>query len=315
VFPRLASWSQPASEVWRRESGGTLQRWKSVEAASTSHWPFAWASVAAYQDAVDPKRKPLPTDVERPEPNAYLGCRGWVQWTTLPSIVARPDEADRVAGDAMRRVHLRAQVWANSATGQVIVAFAGTDAKDLQDWLANGRWLLRALRIRLQDQYVVLTNVFVPTFMAEFRRRTAEPGGAWLTQAQVIATGHSLGGGLAQRFAYSLVASPEVPGVKQVYGFDPSPVSGKRDVPGFENQANGLNVDRIYSRGEILASLRSLLHFGNPHDKRNQGQTWVDYRYRDDWSWKTLLPAGAVQAHGMYDLACFMKTHCEQVSD
>jgi hypothetical protein len=94
-----------------------------------------------------------------------------------------------------------------------------------------------------------------------------------------------------------------------VYGFDPSPVSGKRGVPYFQETAKGLTIYRIYNRGESLAGVRSLLKWGNPGDKRNDGQTWIDVRYRSNWSWRTLLPSGTVKAHGMVDLACFMKAH------
>jgi hypothetical protein len=134
----------------------------------------------------------------------------------------------------------------------------------------------------------------------------SDPEWGWLKDADVISTGHSLGGGLAQRLAYSLGAAAGIPTVKNVYAFDPSPVSGKRSAPDFSEQAKGLTIYRIYNRGEILAGLRSLVRFGNPGDRRNQGQTWVDIRYRDNWTWKTLIPSGSVHAHGMYDLARFM---------
>jgi hypothetical protein len=61
------------------------------------------------------------------------------------------------------------------------------------------------------------------------------------------------------------------------------------------------------NRGETLASLRSLLQLGNPSNERAQGLTWIDIRYRDGWTWRTLLPAGSAHAHGLYNLACFMK--------
>jgi hypothetical protein len=157
-----------------------------------------------------------------------------------------------------------------------------------------------------KDEYTVLTDTFLPKFIEEYKRRESEPEWAWLKGARIISTEHCLGGGLSQRFAYSLQAKSEIPTVKEVYAFDPSPVSGKRSSPDFSEQAQGLTISRIYNRGEILASLRSLMHFGNPGDRRNQGQTWVDIRYRDNWTWKTLLPSGSVHAHGMWDLARFM---------
>ena len=187
----------------------------------------------------------------------------------------------------MRKIHLRAEVWSNAKTNQVVVAFGGTAGSSLYDWQANLRWILGFFESK--DEYTVLTTSFVPTFVAEYLRRETEPEWGWLKGANVISTGHSLGGGLSQRFAYSLQAKSGIPTVKEVYAFDPSPVSGKRSSPEFAEQAKGLTIYRIYNRGEILASLRSFIRFGNPADRRNQGQTWVDIRYRDNWSWKTLL--------------------------
>lgn len=299
-----ASFEQTQNDVYRREAGGKLEPWKSVSEASAMHWPFAWSAVASYQDSDDPKRTPLETSPSCPEPHEFLRQRGWVQWTELPSLARRANEQFADAAQKMRDVHLRAEVWSSEQSGQVVVAFGGTAASSLDDWKANLRWALRFFGP--EDEYQVLSDTFIPVFREAFKARRSQPGWGWLADAKVVSTGHSLGGGLSQRFAYSLQASSEVPGVKEVYAFDPSPVSGKGDSPGFEDQAKGLAIYRIYNRGEVLASLRSLVHFGNPGDERNQGQKWIDMRYRDNWTWRTLLPTGSVHAHAMYDLGKFM---------
>jgi hypothetical protein len=222
----------------------------------------------------------------------------------MPSLKPRTGEAYAAAAQEMRDHHLRAEVWSNAKTKQVLVAFGGTAASSWDDWKANLRWIIAFFEPK--DEYTVLTDTFVPTFVAEYLRRQSDPEWAWLADARVIATGHSLGGGLSQRFAYSLEVKYSVPVVKEVYAFDPSPVSGKRSSPNFAEQADGLVIYRIYNRGEVLASLRSLVHLGNPGERRNQGQQWIDIRYRDNWSWRTILPSGSVHAHGVYDLARFM---------
>jgi hypothetical protein len=183
----------------------------------------------------------------------------------------------------------------------------------MDDWEANFRWVLSFFDAK--DQYTVLTDIFIPAFVAEYSWKAEQPGWEWLKDAKVVSTGHSLGGGLAQRFAYSLQATNGIPTVKEVFAFDPSPVSGKRSSPDFKAQAKGLTIYRIYNRGEILASLRSLVHLGNPGDRRNQRQKWVDIRYRDNWTWRTLLPSGSVHAHGMYNLACFMADHLPKTGE
>lgn len=297
------SMRQKQSQVYRREAGGELRFWKNVDEASEIHWPYAWSAAASYQDSDDPKRKPLETTSTCPEPHAFLTTRGWVQWTTLPSLRPRGDDVYAGAAQTMRDAHLRAEVWSNATIRQVVVAFGGTAASSWADWKSNFRWVLF---FDTDDEYTVLSGTFIPVFIQEYQRREGDPEWAWLKDARVISTGHSLGGGLAQRFAYSLQATSGIPAVKEVYAFDPSPVSGKRSSSNFRVQANGLTIYRIYNRGEILASLRSLVHFGNPGDRRNQGQTWIGIRYRDNWTWKTLLPYGSVHAHSMYDLARFM---------
>ncbi len=302
-----SSFEQTQNDVYLRQAGGTLAPWKGVVEASTLHWPYAWAAVAAYQDADDPKRKPLETSASCPEPHAFLTQRGWTQWTELPSLRQRDGEQYTDAAIRMRANHLRAEVWSNLQSRQVIVAFGGTAATSLDDWKANFRWI--SSFFGAEDEYTVLTDVFVPTFVDAYRKRRGEVGGEWLKDANVVSAGHSLGGGLSQRFAYSLESSSGVPVVKAVYAFDPSPVSGKRSSPNFAAQADGLRIYRIYNRGELLASLRSIFRFGNPGDERNQGQTWIDIRYRDNWSWRTILPSGSVHAHGIDDLAKFMARH------
>ena len=300
---------QTEKQVYKRVSGDRLRFWLSTHDAAMLHWPFAWAAVAAYQDSDDPKRKPLPVTAECPEPHEFLSRHGWTLWTELPLLQKRTGEP-KPAADQMRDVHLRAEVWSSEKDGKVIVAFGGTAAASLEDWKSNLRWFLAPFNIH--DAYDVLTDVFVPEFLKAYRMRRAEPGGEWLENAQVIAAGHSLGGGLAQRFAYSLRHDQRTPGVTEVYAFDPSPVSGKRSTQDWVKQAEGLTIYRIYNRGEILASARSILQLTNPGNKRANGQTWIDIRYRDNWTWRTLLPSGSVHAHGMYSLACFMKSHLEQ---
>jgi hypothetical protein len=298
------SMRQTENDVYRRFSGGRLRPWLSLDKAVALHWPYAWASVAAYQDSDDPKRKPLEITAECPEPHAFLSTSGWTLWEELPSLKTRGDT--QTASYEMRRVHLRAEVWSSETDRQIVVAFGGTAAASLQDWKSNLRWLLAPFHPH--DAYEVLTNTFVPAFVNAYLTRSAEPGNVWMKTAQVVATGHSLGGGLAERFAYSLNHEPGVPRVREVYTFDPSPVSGKRGVKDWEQQAHGLTIYRIYNRGEILASVRSIFALAeDPPEK--QGQSWIDIRYRDHWSWRTLLPSGSVHAHGMYELACFMKEH------
>jgi hypothetical protein len=297
-----ASTEQTEDEVYKRVSGGKLEKWKTLADASKLHWPYALAAVAAYQDADDPHREPLDTTPDCPEPEKLLTANGWRLWENLPLL--RKRDAPGSAGEKMRDVHLRAEVWESSKDKKIIVSFGGTAASSLHDWEANFRWALAPLR--LNDEYEVLSDVFVPEFIAAYQKRLEAPDGKWLADAQIVAAGHSLGGGLAQRFAYAFNHYSKNSRIQEVYAFDPSPVSGKRSIDGWEDAARGLTINRIYNRGEILASLRSIFAiYEDPPE--SQGQRWVDIRYKSQWSWKTLLPIGSVHAHGMFNLACYIK--------
>jgi len=294
-----ASFQQTKDDVYLREGGSLLKPWKSTAEASTIHLPYAWASVSAYLHEVDDKDITI-TDA-CPEPHAFLGSRGWSLWTELPRV-GRLSKPSNDLEQKLKDAHLRAEVWENSKENTVIVAFGGTAS--LKDLGANARWFFS---FGDPDAYEVLTADFLPEFLKAYKIRSNKPDGAWLKSAKIISTGHSLGGGLAQRFAYSLKPSEVSAKVHEVYAFDPSPVSGKRSVDGFEETAKGLTIYRIYNRGEFLAGIRSILQPFNWGNERNQGQTWIDIRYASGWGWRTLLPTGWLRAHGMHELACFIK--------
>jgi lipase (class 3) len=303
---------QDKNQVFLRRSGGTLKEWKTIEQASEIHLPYAWAAVAAYQDSDDCHRSPLDVSV-CPEPHAFLSGQGWVLWETLPLLRPRdelPDELKETA-ETMRGAHLRVEVWSNESRREVIVAFGGTAVSSWEDWKTNLHWFLEPFGVR--DEYDVVVDTFFPAFVGEFKKRLSSPGWHWLRTARLVPTGHSLGGGLAQTFAYSAWWETDLPRPLEVYAFDPTPVSAKRSTPAFNKHAaesfpyRGLKIYRIYNRGEILATVRSLLHFGNTDpDNNEQGQNWIDIRYMDDWNWGVVFPTGAVHAHGMHALACFM---------
>jgi hypothetical protein len=150
--------------------------------------------------------------------------------------------------------HLRVEVWENAARGAVAVAFGGTVFDDPRDWLSNLRWFIP----HHDDEYTLVVRTFAPAFAEEYKRRFADS-----SRPVLFSTGHSLGGGLAQQFAYALPVDPAgiVPRVSEVYAFDPSPVTGYFSVaPNLrESNSRDLSIDRIYERGEILALVRSLM--------------------------------------------------------
>ena len=195
-----------------------------------------------------------------------LKGQGWSFWPPFGESTGLPQK--------LENVHLRAQVWINESENAVAVTFGGTVVGNEMDWISNFRWFIPLDK----DEYTLTVEAFGPAFVEEFvkniRRQMREPD-----SIRLYSTGHSLGGGLAQQFAYSLPLSPDVPRVRKVFAFDPSPVTGYFSVnPGVRDKnKTGLLIDRIYERGEILAYLRSIMNFLHTPSARNAEIRHVRY--------------------------------------
>jgi len=298
-----SSFHQSKDEVWiRHGTNGLLEYWKPISEASTQHWPYAWASMAAYQYEKELKLVGNTTKKEKvygdgctESPTEFLGNHGWTAWPEIPAL------GDQSAlGKLMTKAHLRAQVWENPSRKQIIVAFGGTNG--IVDLEADMRWVEMPFGIP-QDQYTVLFEEFVPAFRQIFEAKKQAQDGAWMSSASIVATGHSLGGGLAQGFAYAISYA----GVKvtDVVTFDPSPVSGKRQVSNWQDVAPGIKIQRIYHRGELLAILRA--GFNSVLPPKASNAVFTDIRYASEWGMSTpLTVVGAVRSHFLRHLACTM---------
>jgi hypothetical protein len=216
-----------------------------------------------------------------------LPLAGWTRWEQFPSadLITEAEKAD-----------LYFEVWESASASplQVVVVFRGTDS--WKDWVSNLRWILRWI-LRFvpgwEDQYHFVSR----RVGEEFSQRMLSGNGKY-RNATVFATGHSLGGGLAQHFAYSLKPDTRVPRVSRVFAFDPSPVTGWSSVDSHvrEGNARGLKTDRIFEHGEILAYIRLLLSYLSPPPAINPSVTEIRYNF---------VPSiNPLSSHSMRQLSC-----------
>jgi pimeloyl-ACP methyl ester carboxylesterase len=296
-IPILRAVVQRPSEVVLREPGDRfLSAPRPILRYAIEHWEFAWLSVAAYgkteagqkqakKDEKEITAAPGSTPGEDDRaayqnPESILQQAGWRRWEfPAAALLAKISSS-----------HLRVEVWQKRAVDRpeaggpsaVAVAFGGTVFDNGMDWRANLRWFLPGRN----DEYTQVVRTFAPAFVEEFERRLKGEDGQYLSRAELFATGHSLGGGLAQQFAYSLPLSPSVPRVHTVYAFDPSPVTGFYSVPVELRDKNkwDLFIDRIYERGEILTLARSLMSLVYKPSKRHATIRGVRYSLFHDWN-------------------------------
>lgn len=245
VMTRPAFRQKPDTVVIREPGHRFLGPPQPAQPEAAIDLDFALLSQAAYGGIK--KDKP---DKEAPciDAKMVLEDEGWSLWADFPGTDLQNE---------MNAVHLRAEIWMNRSKSSVVVAFGGTVFSNWKDWKSNLHWLDPFQH----DEYTLIVEKFGPQFRDEFLKQKGVPGWEFIESAKICSTGHSLGGGLAQEFAYSLPFDrPGAPRVIKVYAFDPSPVTGFLSVKKATRDENkvGLEIDRIYERGEVLAILRSI---------------------------------------------------------
>lgn len=227
------------------------------------------------------------------DPARLLPLEGWVLWRDFPGKPLR-DEAIKQG--------LYVDVW-ESASGPktVAVVFRGTEFESLADWKSNLRWFLRFVP-GYKDQYIVLSKQLGQEFADELARRMQSLPQGDRNKFLLVAAGHSLGGGLAQYFAYSLpktaATGEKIPRIAHVYAFDPSPVTGWYSVdPELRSyNAEKLEIDRVFEHGEILAYLRLFLSYAYPPSASVPAIREIRYNF--------VRSANVVASHSMARLAC-----------
>ena len=223
-----------------------------------------------------------------------IDLKDWKRWDDFPSSALRA-EADTFG--------LYFEVWQNKSLNPPIVAmiFRGTQFDSWLDWQANLRWLVKWIP-GWKDQYWVVRNQVRDKFRKALLENRSKEGPAW--RPVVVTTGHSLGGGLAQQLAYSLLDDgepSEVRGVSEVFAFDPSPVTGWYSVPEGQRirNAKGLSITRAFEHGEVLAYLRLLFSYAYPPSAQDPAIWEVRFNFNESWN--------PFSSHGMRALACHLQ--------
>jgi hypothetical protein len=132
-------------------------------------------------------------------------------------------------------VQIRARKGSGARCPEAVIAFRGTVGGDKGDWESNFHWILRAFPI--YDQYDQVRD-HIGGFINHIEREQCY--GA--EQTQIVAVGHSVGGGLAQLAAFS------DPRIRHVYVFETSVTTGFYSVspPNRDRNVQGLLIERIY---------------------------------------------------------------------
>ena len=180
------------------------------------------------------------------------------------------------------------ELWRNEEHRIVALVFRGT-VFSASSWLANFHWLFRYIPF-VVDQYDQIKGI-VPDIVASLSEEASDG-------YVFVATGHSLGGGLAQ---HSLYLDPKI---ETVFAFNAAPTTSWSDVKRWRrtNNVSGNKIYRIHENGEVLEFFRLLVKIGyvfNPTP--NVDPYFVEYRLN-------LRRGGIVEQHGITSLACALRT-------
>jgi hypothetical protein len=303
------SWFQTSDQALVREPGNrTYSAPLPAGKEALQHWEYALLAQVAYievaekstidktasSDAQRGGTKTLPDAAACPDPVSALTEAGWTYWNDFP---------DDGLKQRLKVSNLRVEVWEKQTPPIISVTFGGTVFNSGKDWKSNLRWFMP----KHDDEYTALVKEFVPAFIAQLERRL--PVGH--PPVRIYSTGHSLGGGLAQEFAYALPQNQTGPRVDKVFAFDPSPVTGfySVDVDVRTRAIQGLEIDRIFERGEVLASVRSVTALAYPPSVSNPTVRAIRYNFEGIQN--------PITAHSISRLACglYKSTRGKQARD
>ena len=190
---------------------------------------------------------------------------GWEKLDSLPDFETCPAGRQKIQGmefEVWRKIHKNEEIL-------LLIVFRGTDARQLGDWFSNFRWITRFIPF-VWDQYDQV-RMLIPQLVDHLRHIHQHYG----EEITIMCAGHSLGGGLGQQAAYASNC------VKEVYAFAPSVVTGffsvKKKV--LDISVQGMEIYRIYEKGEVLSLLRWLMRKFYPLSRENPAIAEIRYNF------------------------------------
>jgi hypothetical protein len=223
----------------------------------------------------------------------FIPTPGWYVWQDFPS---------KNLANLAEKAKLFFSVWERrtsespTTVTEVAIVFRGTEADQRQDFFSNARWFIPT-RLRGEDQYNLTKDNVAKAFEAELQARMNR--GELPASVKITSVGHSLGGGLAQQLAYAFPQSTSHPiRVSKVIAFNSSPVTGwwSTDNPPRDDNTRGLEIDRIFEHGEILAYVRLPITFIFPPNHRESAVRDLRFNLHDK--------PGGIANHASHEFAC-----------
>ena len=213
-----------------------------------------------------------------------------IDWELVERIGTVKDKGLLIEVHRHKQKHVYNQEVGECVTYAIV--FRGTVG--FSSWIANAHWFFKWLPI--QDQYDQIKYI-VPDIVNRIREQ--HPDGQPIN---IIATGHSLGGGLAQHACY---ISEEI---KTAYVFNSSPVTGYTDFDKWQRKLHteGVRIHRLFERGELLEGLRFFMKIVYLFDPGpNENPYLCEHRFDFE-------EAGLIDQHGMLPMAlslCYLRDH------
>ena len=300
-----ASWWQEPNTVLRKtpSSNGYLPEEPASKWAAM-HLPYAAMSANVYErlhtqsvstHTLDDLSRVPCSEIKWP-----VSIKNWTRWWNFPDETLRKTLHDS---------NMHVEVWEKlDIEPEIVIVFEGTVFTSKDHWKANLRWFLRFLP-KYQDQYIIASESIAAAFhkiissTPDKYNYDASSGQLRLANGKPIkltTTGHSLGGGLAQQFAYAFpqnATPPQGPKINQVFAFNASPVTGWFSTPNppRDYNATGLEVYRVFEHGEILAYIRI---FTSNLASKTEHPKFSIYRFNFAKS------PDVIGSHSMASLAC-----------